>query len=211
VTGTQQRVLEVLARHLSSINAHNVLARALRDSRLAGPSLTSEEVRRLQPALERGLRLFLPLAAVGEVLTELSRTFAPAEPPRAQQVAIREEADISEARLAAWAMCEALGARRILTQKVATVVSELARNIFMYTGGGVIELIPLAGGHPRPHLLVLAVDDGPGIGNLEEILAGRYRSRTGLGAGLLGTKRLVDRFAIQTAPTGTRIEAEVLL
>jgi serine/threonine-protein kinase RsbT len=92
---------------------------------------------------------------------------------------------------------------------VATIVSELARNIFMYTDGGTIDLVPTAEGPPR--LLVRAVDRGRGIAHLDEVMSGRYRSKTGLGAGLLGTKRLVDRFEIETGPTGTRVEAEVAL
>lgn len=208
--GAQERILAVLGRHLSALNAQNVVARALRDARIAGPALTADDIRRLQPAIERGLRLFLPLSAVADVLSELGRAFAPGDPPRPRMLAIRVENDVSEARLAARAMCEVLGARRVVVQKVATIVSELARNIYMYTpNGGSIELVPGEG--TRPRLTVRAVDDGPGIPNLDEVLGGRYKSRTGLGAGLLGTKRLVDRFEIATGPTGTRIEAEVEL
>jgi serine/threonine-protein kinase RsbT len=200
------RVLAVLGRHLSSINAQNVLSRALRDAHL-GALHGTEDVRRLQQFLERGLRLFLPHAVVGEVLADLAREFAGA-PPGAREIPIRVEDDISDARLSARAMCEQLGARRVVIQKVATVVSELARNIFMYTPGGTIELAPEP--HERtPRLTIRAVDRGAGIANLDEILSGHYRSRTGLGAGLLGTKRLVDRFAIDTGPAGTRIELGV--
>jgi len=209
MTPVQSRVLEVLGRHLSTINAQNVLARAVRDTRLVAASLGPDDVRRLSPALERGLRLFLPTGSVAQVVAELQRAFAPPAPPTPRQIAIRTEADISEARMAARALCELLGARRIVVQKVATVISELARNIFMYAQTGTIELIP--GGGDRPRLVLRAVDQGPGIPNLDDILAGRYRSRTGLGAGLLGTKRLVDRFHIDTGPGGTRIEAEVEL
>lgn len=200
------QVLAVLGRHLSQINARNVLSRALRDTRL-GALLGVDDVRRIQPALERGLRLFLPHSAVGEVLAELARAFA-GDPPAARTIAIRVENDVSDARMTARTMCEQLGARRVVTQKVATVVSELARNIFMYTPGGAIELQPDGSGR-TPRLIVRAVDRGTGISNLDEILAGRYRSRTGLGAGLLGTKRLVDRFTIDTGPGGTRIEIGV--
>jgi len=205
----QERVLTVLARHLSATNAQNVLARALRESRTTSGPLSPEEVRRMHPALERGLRTFLPVATVADVLVELSRAFAPSEPPRPQVLPIRVEADVSEARLAARTMCEVLGARRVVVQKVATIVSELARNIYMYAGEGRIELIPTSGARPR--LVVRASDDGPGIPHLDQVLGGQYKSRTGLGAGLLGTKRLVDRFDIATGPTGTRIEAEVEL
>ncbi len=200
------QVLAVLGRHLSTINANNVLSRALRDARL-GAVMAVDDVRRIQPSLERGLRLFLPHSAVGEVLSELARAFA-GDPPGPRLIPIRVENDVSDARMSARTLCEQLGARRVVTQKVATVVSELARNIFMYTPGGTIELAP-DGVERAPRLIVRAVDRGTGITNLDDILAGRYKSRTGLGAGLLGTKRLVDRFEIETGPTGTRIEIGV--
>ena len=44
-----------------------------------------------------------------------------------------------------------------------------------------------------------------------EVLSGRYRSATGLGRGLLGVKRLADRFNIRTSKSGTHVEAEVNL
>ena len=202
----RSKALTVLARHLSGINAQNVLTRAIRDARLLGASLTAADVRRMQPAIERGLRLFLPAATVADVIAELDRTFLPSEPPRAQLIPIKTEGDVSEARLAARGLCELLGARRVVAQKVSTVVSELARNIYMYTPGGTVELVPTAGARPR--LLVRAIDQGAGIPNLDEIMGGRYRSRTGLGAGLLGAKRLVERFEIDTGPHGTSITAE---
>ena len=68
----------------------------------------------------------------------------------------------------------------------------------------------VAGLDPGPvRTIFSARDQGPGIANLADILAGRYRSRSGLGLGILGTKRLADRFAIDTKPTGTHVEVEV--
>jgi serine/threonine-protein kinase RsbT len=58
---------------------------------------------------------------------------------------------------------------------------------------------------------VRATDQGPGIPNLNEVLSGRYRSKTGLGKGLIGVKRLATRFTIHTDASGTHIEAEVRL
>jgi serine/threonine-protein kinase RsbT len=60
-------------------------------------------------------------------------------------------------------------------------------------------------------LLIRATDAGGGIPNLEQIMAGRYRSRTGLGKGLLGSKRLSDRFEVRSSSNGTVIEAELYL
>ena len=78
-----------------------------------------------------------------------------------------------------------------------TAVSELARNIVLYAGEGQIELKLLTS--PQG-LSVVARDHGPGIANLEQIMAGDYKSRLGMGLGLRGVKRIADRFEIQTAP-----------
>ena len=207
MSDARAKALAVLGRHLSSINAQNVLARAGRDTRIVAATLTPADVRRMQPAIERSLRLFLPAATVAELIGELERAFVPAEPPRAQLIPIRTEADVSDARIAARSLCEQLGARRVVAQKVSTVVSELARNIYMYTSGGTIELVPAAGAKPR--LTIRAIDEGAGIPNLDQIMSGRYKSRTGLGAGLVGSKRLVEKFAIDTGASGTRIVAEL--
>jgi serine/threonine-protein kinase RsbT len=53
---------------------------------------------------------------------------------------------------------------------------------------------------------IVAQDNGPGITNLPEILSGKYRSRHGMGAGLRGTKALMDAFDVKTAPgAGTTV------
>jgi serine/threonine-protein kinase RsbT len=58
-------------------------------------------------------------------------------------------------------------------------------------------------------IVVRAADSGPGISNLEQVLTGAYRSKTGLGRGLLGTKRLADKFGVATGASGTTVVAEV--
>jgi serine/threonine-protein kinase RsbT len=74
----------------------------------------------------------------------------------------------------------------------------------MYAGGGEATMHALRG--LRHGLEVRVTDHGPGITVLQEALAGRYRSRTGMGAGLRGTRALVDDFEVETAPgAGTRI------
>ena len=47
--------------------------------------------------------------------------------------------------------------------------------------------------------------------DLERVLSGTYRSKTGMGLGLLGVKRLADRFDVRTGPNGTQVEFEVWL
>ena len=91
--------------------------------------------------------------------------------------------------------------------RIATAVSELARNAHEYARGGqvrfLVERDPTAG-----HSLVVRVrDEGPGIADVDAILDGRYVSRTGMGLGILGARRLSDRFRIDSAPgRGTTVE-----
>ena len=49
---------------------------------------------------------------------------------------------------------------------------------------------------------VAVTDSGPGIANLEEILDGRYKSDTGMGMGIIGTRRLMDEFTIESRLPG---------
>src|SRR6202453_1114157 len=47
-------------------------------------------------------------------------------------------------------------------------------------------------------LVVTVRDSGRGIPNLDEILDGKYVSKTGMGLGIIGAKRLMDHFQVQT-------------
>lgn len=124
-------------------------------------------------------------------------------------VALLTEHDIPRARQVAREICETLGTRALTQQRLVTIVSELGRNMVLYAGGGRITLRPPTGASRR--VVVLAVDQGPGIANLSEIMAGKYKSRSGLGLGIVGTKRLADSFQIDTGRHGTAISVEVIV
>ena len=169
------------------------------------------QLAKLVPSMERGLRLFSSEVVINRALqdvgTLVSKKTDSAEPCT---VDIGVEADISRARNAARHMCEQLGGKGYSIQKVTTIVSELARNIVSYTPGGKIDLSwKLDRDHNR--LVIVATDRGSGIPHLAHVLSGEYRSKTGLGRGLIGTKRLADSFDITTTSKGTHILAEVRL
>lgn len=124
------------------------------------------------------------------------------------RVEILKEKDIVEALMVTRGLCQEISARALAQQRVTTVVSELSRNIVAYTPGGYLE-IELKPSPPR--VAIRAVDRGSGIPNLNEIFSGKYRSKTGLGRGLLGTKQLAQRFDISSGVNGTTIEAEIPL
>ena len=86
--------------------------------------------------------------------------------------------------------------------RIATAVSEIARNAFTYAGGGTVEF--LVEGRTSPQLFVARITDrGPGIAELDRVLEGQYRSATGMGLGITGARRLMDHFAIDSSTRGT--------
>jgi signal transduction histidine kinase/CheY-like chemotaxis protein len=119
-------------------------------------------------------------------------------------IRLRHERHVVHARQRAREIASLLGFEHQEQIRLATAASELARNAFRYATNGAVEFLLQ---DTVPQVFVIAVGDtGPGIPNLAEILDGRYVSRTGLGKGLVGTKRLMDRFEIASSPAGTRVE-----
>ncbi len=81
--------------------------------------------------------------------------------------------------------------------RIATAVSEIARNCFDYAGGGLVEFKYHNGAEKM--FFVTIRDKGRGIPNLDEILGGKYVSKTGMGVGMIGAKRLMDSFEVESA------------
>ncbi|HYY94159.1 MAG TPA: ATP-binding protein, partial [Pyrinomonadaceae bacterium] len=85
---------------------------------------------------------------------------------------------------------------------------ELTRNIYEYARACAITLSLATRGATAAGLQMTARDDGPGIdeAKLRSISRGTYRSASGLGVGLIGTRRLMDEFDIQSKEgEGTRV------
>jgi signal transduction histidine kinase/CheY-like chemotaxis protein len=117
-------------------------------------------------------------------------------------VAIGAEHDVVTARQRAREIAELLGFDVQDQTRIATAVSEIARNAFTYAGGGKAEF--LVEGKTAPQLFVIRVSDqGPGIPDLARVLDGQYRSATGMGLGITGARRLMDHFSIESTGRGT--------
>ena len=116
---------------------------------------------------------------------------------------IRTEQHVVLARQRARQVAELLGFDRQDQTRLATAVSELARNAFQYAGGGRVTFLVDEGtrpvGAPPAALWTRVEDKGPGIPHLREVLDGTYTSPTGMGIGLAGVRRLSDAFDITTA------------
>lgn len=121
-------------------------------------------------------------------------------------VSLKREHDVVLARQRARSIATVLGFAEQEQVRFATAVSELARNAYQYARGGEVRFeVQREDDHS---LLVAHVrDEGPGIERLDHILRGDYVSRTGMGLGILGARRLSDRFTIDSTGTGTTVQA----
>lgn len=124
---------------------------------------------------------------------------------RLLQTAIAVETDIVLVRRRTRRLAELLGFDRQEQTRVTTAVSEIARNAFEYAGGGQVDFRILTS-RARQQFVIAVRDKGPGITEIDAILAGMHTSRTGMGIGLIGAQRLMDEFDIETAPgAGTTV------
>jgi len=111
-------------------------------------------------------------------------------------VIVRQAKDWIVARQRAQIIAGFLGFGAQDQTRIATAVSEIARNALDYAGGGRVEFLAETSG--RPALVVRITDEGEGIAQLEQILAGRYRSEHGEGNGITGSRKLMDDFDVET-------------
>jgi signal transduction histidine kinase/CheY-like chemotaxis protein len=123
---------------------------------------------------------------------------------RLSTITLRNERDVVQARQRAREIAALLGFDNQEQIRLATATSEMARNAYRYARGGKVSFDVEIG---RTQMLAITVSDtGPGIDNLNEIFEGRYRSQTGMGLGIVGTKRLMDNFEITSSPAGTVVK-----
>lgn len=119
---------------------------------------------------------------------------------------ILNEDDIVSARSAARSLAGELGFSVIDMTRIATAVSELARNALTHGGGGRME-IANASANGKSGLRCTFVDHGPGIPDIDKAMSDGFSTGSSLGHGLPGAKRLVDEFEIESQfGKGTRVE-----
>ena len=125
---------------------------------------------------------------------------------RSQLIRITDELSLSRAVVSAAALSTEAGLSPVAAQQLATVASELARNILKYAGHGQIEMRREEDG-TRVGIRLIVSDRGPGIDDVEQAVADHFSTGGSLGLGLSGVKRMMDEFRIESQPEkGTRIE-----
>ncbi len=116
-------------------------------------------------------------------------------------VRLARATDVAFARQAAMKAMTSLGASAIKRTKFVTAVSEIARNAIVYGGGGVISFATIGNGSFST-VVATCSDRGPGIDNIAQALTDGFTTGSGLGLGLSGARRLVDRFEVESSHEG---------
>jgi len=218
----------ILSGSISEITQRSIFRRLGGMARAPLQHLSTQDRHAIQTELDSSVRLFAPaksaqlIAACARVLALLGApaaaggptapaspagSAAPASLGKDQRLAIDTEKDIARARLEAWSEAVRIGLSKLTSVKVATAVSELARNIVFYAGKGTIELRPRQDLR-ETRLEIVAADQGAGIEpeKLDAIFAGTFRSERGMGKGLMAVQKLGDEFQIDSRPgRGTRV------
>jgi serine/threonine-protein kinase RsbT len=218
----ESEIAAILAGTISAITQRSIFNRLGSLAALPVSQLTAADRLTVMNELENSVRLFARRNS-GELIASCARALgaaaqstngnpggaaaaaaggAAAQAPSAtKRFPIEQEKDIATARLEAWSESVRIGLSKFTSVKVATAVSELARNIVFYAGKGAIELRALRDDRGSG-LQITAIDQGPGIDakKLQEIWGGTYKSARGMGKGLVAVKKLVDEFNLDTAP-----------
>lgn len=120
------------------------------------------------------------------------------------RIVIEREDDVYMASTLGKRVAEDCGLSKSQQTKLVVSIMELTRNIVFYAKKGELFINPI----PSFGIEIIAVDQGPGIANIEGILSNTIRSKTGLGLGLSGVKRLMDEFEITSILNeGTKVRA----
>jgi serine/threonine-protein kinase RsbT len=115
-----------------------------------------------------------------------------------KKMAILREEDIILARQLVRKMAVQMTFNLVDQTRLATAVSELTRNALQYAKSGKIRIEPVEKRGHQEGLKVVVSDNGPGIPDIEQAMTMGFTTSKGLGAGLPGTRQLVDEFHIRS-------------
>jgi len=129
--------------------------------------------------------------------------------PDSTSIPIRAVADIVTARQHGRELAIRSGFSETESTLIATIISELARNIVLYAKTGEIILEKATNSDHHHGIMIISRDHGPGIPDVQRALVGGYSTSGGLGLGLCGVRRMVDEFYIDTGvDKGTTVTAK---
>ena len=118
---------------------------------------------------------------------------------RQQVFAVTHASDIACARRAGQRLADELGFNEIRAGQLALIVTEAGTNILKHAGEGEIHIGP-AQSAAGTGIDVLALDDGPGIVDVDACLVDGMSTTGTSGNGLGALRRLSDEFDVYTQP-----------
>jgi serine/threonine-protein kinase RsbT len=218
-------LMDALNQYFSAPIARALLTSTLRRAKIDGGAVGPQAIPQVITALEQALPMYIAdPGRRGECLGRLRKLAqAPASPdpvvavpaprPAARNgsagastvIQVATADDVSNACEVGRDLARKVGFPNVQQTKIATAIAELARNILLYAISGELRISAIDA--PRRGVEVMAADEGPGIKDLPLVMEGPYRSRTGMGLGLRGSKRLMDTFEIESSPKGTKVLA----
>ncbi len=116
---------------------------------------------------------------------------------QSRDVIIRSDRDVVTARALARELATMLGFGPVDQARIATTVSELARNVIAYAGTGQVTLRSLDE-NQAVGIQIECRDQGPGIGDIAQALGDEAFRVNSVGRGLSGARRLMDEFELQS-------------
>jgi serine/threonine-protein kinase RsbT len=112
-------------------------------------------------------------------------------------VPICGDMDIVVARVEGRDLARELGFGLVDQARIATAISELARNVVQYAGAGEALIRALDNGR-QVGIEIVFRDSGPGIADVDRAMRDGFSSSGHLGMGLPGARRLMHEFAIES-------------
>lgn len=118
---------------------------------------------------------------------------------RRHEMPIEHEDDVVLVRRRVKQLAQARGFDAFASAAITTAVSEITRNVWVHAKRGRAVIEEITDGS-RWGIRIEFTDEGPGIADVDRVLAGGYSTARSLGLGVSGSKRLCDEFEIDTAP-----------
>jgi|SRR5579859_1727302 len=123
-----------------------------------------------------------------------------------REMPIETEDDVILVRRAVRALAEANRFDLFAVAALTTAASELTRNVWVHARRGIAVLEEVSNGDRRGVRITFR-DEGPGIADIDRVMAGGFSTARSMGMGLSGSRRLVDAFDLKSAVgQGTTVE-----
>lgn len=123
-------------------------------------------------------------------------------------IPVPDASHVGEARRAVAGLSRVIGLDETAAGRVAIVVTELANNVAKHGRGGQLVVRSIC---RRTGIEVLALDNGPGIGDMDRAMRDGYSSGGTAGQGLGAIRRMSDLFDVYSQPgAGTVVVARML-